>query len=283
MQVKTFIVAFTSGYTACCVSFIVFFGGSHLSRDTARVLTANFDVINGTRQHGVDDVSLADLRKQVKVLIWVMTSPSTLNTRAEVVKKTWATHAEKVLYMSSQSNSSFPAIGLNVTEGRDQLSVKTMEAFSYVYRHHFQQFDWFMKADDDTYVIVENLLFFLSDKDCNDPVYFGNIYKVKVKQGYNSGGAGYVLSKEALRRLCLHGDAQKCRQEGREEDVAMGECLQRLGVRAGETVDSQGRTRFHPNYPEYHLVPYYPPAYSLYDLYNGYKMDERLRCELPLH
>jgi glycoprotein-N-acetylgalactosamine 3-beta-galactosyltransferase len=58
-----------------------------------------------------------------------------------------------------------------------------------------------MKADDDTYVILENLRYFLRGYKSSDPVYCGHHFKTKVQQGYYSGGAGYVLSKEALTRL----------------------------------------------------------------------------------
>ena len=50
-------------------------------------------------------------------------------------------------------NDSFPTVGLNISEGREHLTGKTMQAFRYVYENYFDKADWFMKADDDTYVI----------------------------------------------------------------------------------------------------------------------------------
>ena len=47
-----------------------------------------------------------------------------------------------------------------------------------------------MKADDDTFVIVENLRYLLSAFNTSDPIWFGCEFKVIVKDGYMSGGAG---------------------------------------------------------------------------------------------
>ncbi|QQP41194.1 Uncharacterized protein FKW44_015482 [Caligus rogercresseyi] len=58
-----------------------------------------------------------------------------------------------------------------------------------------------MKADDDTYVIVENLRYLLQNYSSSDPLHFGCRFKPFTKSGYMSGGAGYVLSREALDRL----------------------------------------------------------------------------------
>ena len=212
-----------------------------------------------------------ELYKRVPVLVWVMTSPQNLDKKAVHVRNTWGRRVNKLLFMSSAWNSSFPTVGLNVSEGREHLTAKTMQAFRYVYEHHFHDADWFMKCDDDTYVIVENMRYMLSDYDPRDPIYFGHIFKVIVKQGYASGGAGYVLSKEALRRLATQGSNKSlCRQDGGAEDAEIGKCLMKLGVKLLPSVDRLGRSRFHYFDPGSHIHMGYPDWYLKYDA-NGAK------------
>ena len=47
----------------------------------------------------------------------------------------------------------------------------------------------YIQADDDTFAIMENLRYFLADKNPMDPVYYGHHFKTIVRpQGYYSGG-----------------------------------------------------------------------------------------------
>ena len=74
--------------------------------------------------------------------------------------------------MSTQADDKIGSIAIpNITNGRASLWNKTKkvikginlvslllpQAFVYVWEHHRDEADWFIKADDDTYVILENL------------------------------------------------------------------------------------------------------------------------------
>ena len=122
--------------------------------------------------------------------------PNNLQKKVIHVNATWGPRCNKILYMSDKDDPDFPAVGLNTTHGRDHLTAKSMRAFDYVYRRHLEDADWFLKADDDTYVIVENLRCMLSAHAPQRAVILGHNFKGIVKQGYFSGDGGYVLSRE---------------------------------------------------------------------------------------
>ena len=203
------------------------------------------------------------------------------------------------------SDSSLPAVKLIDNEGRNSLWAKTKAAFTYVYEHYryiifyhyvvltkiviFSPFifrdegDWFLKADDDTYVVMENLRYMLQPYNSSDPLYFGCKFKPYVSQGYMSGGAGYVLSKEALKRFVVQGVSDEtgliCRHDGEgAEDVELGKCMENLHVIAGDSRDALGRGRFFPFVPEHHLIPGLVGKDFWYWKYIYYPADEVSKC-----
>ncbi|XP_064330413.1 glycoprotein-N-acetylgalactosamine 3-beta-galactosyltransferase 1-A-like isoform X2 [Phalacrocorax carbo] len=226
---------------------------------------------------GEDAGEARALYERVRILCWVMTGPRTLESKARHVRDTWARHCNVALFMSSEPDGRFPAVGLPVGEGRHQLYWKTIRAFQYVHRHHLGQADWFLKADDDTFVVVANLRWLLAGHPPERPVYFGKRFKPFVGQGYMSGGAGYVLSKGALRRLVAAFASRACTHTSPVEDVALGRCLERLGVQAGDSRDTRGRETFHPFPPETHLTEKFSQSFW-YRSYCYYPVVEGPQC-----
>ena len=57
-----------------------------------------------------------------------------------------------------------------------------LQAFEYVYKNHLDDADWFIKADDDTYLVLENLRYLLMAHNSSHPMYFGHKFKPYVDQ-----------------------------------------------------------------------------------------------------
>lgn len=218
----------------------------------------------------LDNDSVAKrFQRDIRVLCWVMTSAANLYTKAIHVRETWGKRCNTVLFVSDKEDKNFPTVPLMLRNvGYDHLTAKTMKAFDYIFQHYYDAADWFLKADDDTYVIVENLRYLLSTHNTTKPVYFGHHFKSIVRQGYFSGGAGYVVSREALRRFAMRSDDQ-CNSDLGAEDVKFGECMEKLGVEPVDSRDILGRSRFHCFDPGSHIHGAYPDWYYTYDKYGA--------------
>ncbi|GFR68833.1 glycoprotein-N-acetylgalactosamine 3-beta-galactosyltransferase 1 [Elysia marginata] len=141
---------------------------------------------------------------------------------------------------------------------------------------HGKEFDWFLKSDDDTYIVMENLREMLRSYDPDSPVYFGYRFKPYTPQGYMSGGAGYILSREALRRLVVNGILGKfCGPFTGVEDLDIGRCLYTVGVEAKDSLDNFGLERFHPlNFFAYFgnlKLPAWTGDYAFHPLKRGFE------------
>ena len=77
------------------------------------------------------------------------------------------------------------------------------------------------------YVIWENLLYILSEYDARSPVYLGHNLHTHMPRGYMSGGAGYVISRPAVRKIVDEGVnfPSECPTDGAFEDVDVGRYL----------------------------------------------------------
>jgi hypothetical protein len=101
---------------------------------------------------------LADkLFKDVRILCWVFTHPDNHKKKVPHVKSTWGKRCNKLLFMSIEADpNNTDIVAIPVPPGRSHLWNKTRLVMSYVYQHHRDDADWFMRADDDKLVNVVN-------------------------------------------------------------------------------------------------------------------------------
>ena len=117
-------------------------------------------------------------RYRSRLFCFVLTSEENLESRAQAVYQTWGQRCGKLVFVL-RLNSSNPRRkdprARNVS-ARDRLPIEDIptlpdENYSHLtekvrqslffFARTYPDFDWYLKADDDTYVIVENLLRFL--------------------------------------------------------------------------------------------------------------------------
>jgi hypothetical protein len=97
------------------------------------------------------ETDLADqLFDEVKILCWVFTHPENHKVKVPHVKRVWGTKCNKLLFVSTQTDPDIPeVIALPVENGRGHLWNKTKLTMKYVYDNYINDYDWFMRADDD--------------------------------------------------------------------------------------------------------------------------------------
>ena len=138
------------------------------------------------------EVTTCDIAKSElpSVLCWIMCDNNDLK-RVEYVKNSWTRFCDKVLFLSSVSDHAFPTIGLNVSSGRTHVASKAKAAWKYIYSHYINHFDYFFKADPDTYAILRHMKAYLRSRNASQAEYMGHSFMLPDnKTRYHSGGPG---------------------------------------------------------------------------------------------
>ncbi|PAV58234.1 hypothetical protein WR25_16482 [Diploscapter pachys] len=133
---------------------------------------------------------------------------------------------------------------------RDHSWEKIRRVFQYAIEKLPRKYDWYLRADDDAYVIVENMRQFLSKYSPNNPYFFGYKWNFFVSHGF-ADGATYILSQPAAKAFVeVMKNSTLCPDHHRaEEDQEVARCLAHMKIFPSDTRDEEGSDRFQHFHP----------------------------------
>uniref|UniRef100_A0A7E4VIR6 N-acetylgalactosaminide beta-1,3-galactosyltransferase n=1 Tax=Panagrellus redivivus TaxID=6233 RepID=A0A7E4VIR6_PANRE len=197
------------------------------------------------------------LFNKVRVYCFIMSTKDEKEGVSRHVHATWAKRCNKHVFVTANEASGLPSLDFGLNQTRDNLYLMIENTLKHIYDNELENYDFFLKADYDAYVVMENLRFMLLPYDPDNAYHFGCRFKHKGKL-YMSGGAGYVFSREAIRRMAEHGFSKRpeCNKSDRPgEDVEIAQCAAAVNVTAVDIRDRLGRHKMLPDKPTAHLTP----------------------------
>ncbi|KER25920.1 hypothetical protein T265_14108, partial [Opisthorchis viverrini] len=174
----------------------------------------------------------------------------------------------------TDQHARYPFLALKMTrvDTYNHLWLKTQAAIKAIYQSA-SEYDFFFKADDDTFAVLPNMRKLLATHSPREPVMFGKLISDYCPPGFLSGGAGYVLSHESLKRIVERGIDKHPACSTKEldmEDVRICRCARALGIDMVEPKGRSQRPLFFHMFPQWiygineNSLPYNPDQVSFH-------------------
>mgnify|MGYP001084988067 CR=1 FL=1 len=120
---------------------------------------------------------------KVKSFYWILTTEKYHETRCQGIIDSWGKWTKNLVFMSNVE-SDLPSIAIN--EKDEFLDRKELASWKLIYEKYYDEFDWFIKGDDDTFFVVPNLEALLSQLDPNKPYFLGRRFLLHYKDVFLS-------------------------------------------------------------------------------------------------
>lgn len=185
-------------------------------------------------------------RKRGNIFIGIMTTDDFIITRGMAIYQTWSESIDGrvVFFVSENTNytGTLPIIRLRgISDNSYPPQKKVFKMLKYIYNNFVEDFEWFIRADDDVYIKGRMLATLLRSIDSRNLVYMGQPGKgIPEEHGklgligeghYCIGGPGVIFSHKVLSGLVRGLD--KCQRNvvTFHEDTELGRCVQQnLGI-----------------------------------------------------
>ncbi|KAF1782346.1 Fringe-like [Phytophthora cactorum] len=212
-------------------------------------------------------------------------------TRAQSVAETWGQRCDKLMFFSNTTDTIVVAAGtdreqryevikMDVIADHNHLWQKHKATLRYVHEHFRHDYDWFYKADDDAYVIMENLRQYLRRPEImqtykRERMQMGHRFNLTQdlvsyyivddslesiwrsrweRWVFNSGGPGYVMNRLYMDKIVSILPDWTCLSDRHSEmlpdDASISFCMMWHDVFPWDTRDHQGRERWHADKPK---------------------------------
>uniref|UniRef100_A0A0N5CFN9 N-acetylgalactosaminide beta-1,3-galactosyltransferase n=1 Tax=Strongyloides papillosus TaxID=174720 RepID=A0A0N5CFN9_STREA len=192
------------------------------------------------------------LKRDIRIFCVILTSPKFKFSKCIPQKMTWLKRCNGYVFASSRNDPTLPSIKSFPKDKYKFSYGKVKNALRWVWKNRKNEYDYVLKADDDAYLVMENLRAFLLNENPDDHSYFGFAFRNPPKyhvMGFIQGGSGYVFSRKSFNTLVEKGLSNKkyCSQRNDvPDDVEIGRCLFRMGVNTTFLVDDRNRNSFYP-------------------------------------
>lgn len=249
---------------------------SNVEFTTAVPSTTPGRVLNETALFLVsDDTTMADtLARRIKVLCWIHNNEATANLTA-AIKATWGKRCTGFIRTTNKAviNSTDTH---HIPNGKDNSNLEN--AYRFIYNNFSSKFDWILKVNGHSYVVMENLRFKLFAYNPLNAVGVGLALNNSNGQTYLSDKASYALSKSGLKKL-IHGfdNGVKCKNATnlRNEELRIGICMSEAKIHFAKSTDANGKKLFYDQYLDNFLLP--DPNVKLpYPWYEDYHVNHYL-------
>ncbi|XP_030377835.1 glycoprotein-N-acetylgalactosamine 3-beta-galactosyltransferase 1-like [Scaptodrosophila lebanonensis] len=184
-----------------------------------------------------------EVYRRTRILCFIMKSSISTTKRAGPLRLTWEKRCNTLIFRSSASEEIGERIKANVTTSEGYSWKEARTAFKYIYENYKNDADWFLKVDDNTYAVMENLRHMLHPYAPESPISF---ISKSANVTSRDTPVSYVLSREALRRFVEIGMPSRnlcTKNPNAPEAMAIYICLSNVGVQQGDTRDSNGFDR----------------------------------------
>lgn len=232
-----------------------------------------------------DSTALSDtLAKQISVLCFVHRN-NVQKDHVRFISNTWGSRCTKMMFFDNEYTNVRGVVSL---KRNDTHKPTAEDLYLHLFQNYSMKFDWFLNTDGDTYVVMENLRYLLYPYDpsqaiaigyCKNGAYTEKNTTTENKFQYYSGAAGYVLSREAVKRLELGfrigRECVKFKKIRNNDDQRIGICLDEMNVHSGQSEDQHGKKRFIDISLNDYLLPKEKTEFP-YPWYSDYKVDHRL-------